>query len=142
MTKIQELKMPLRAFYSNESTEMLCRILALCQDGKIYYQDCCCFIGVTTGQFCNRTQFLINNHYFVAKQKPFAAEAEQAIIYIGYKLSLHIWAPRDQDVSRRRIVAAIVKGILRLRERSSREPGQNGAAVDRVTQKILQEVQV
>ena len=147
MTEMQQLKQPLRAFYRNESTEVLCQVLAMAQDGKIRYNGCCCYIGATTSNLakgnCNFLMANGRNHYQVAAEKPFAREAETAIRIIGEFLHRFPWNPLDKDVARRKIVIAIIKGILRLRERDSRHPRQNGAEVVRVspTQKILQEVQ-
>jgi hypothetical protein len=141
MTAIQELKIPLRAFYGNESTEVLCRVLAGCQDGTISYASCCCFIGATTADHIfDSPEWNSTSHYGVAARKPYARDAELAIRMIGIRLSGFAWNHTKSNEAMRRIAAAIIKGILRLRERASR---QHGAASDRVspTQKIFQEVQ-
>jgi len=153
MTQIQELKIPLRKFYANESTEILCRVLAGCQDGTICYASCCCFIGATTADhaYDSSPEWTSTGHYGVASRKPHARDAEQAIRTIGIRLSVYAWNQVYQSsvpVSgfangpMRRIVIAIIKGILRQRERAPRELRQHGAASDRVspTQKIFQEV--
>lgn len=85
------IKKYLRSAYSDERLAML---LAHCEDGKLSYWSCCCFIGIPTANHAlegnNDFRGAIGTHYDVAKLNPLATHAE----YEAAK-----WADSDRDLS-------------------------------------------
>lgn len=68
------------------SDERLAELLAHCQDGKLAFRSCCCFIGISTADHAlagaNEDYYSIQ-HYMSARSLPFAKQAEEEVCYLA-----------------------------------------------------------
>lgn len=124
MTKLQEHKGAIRAFLRTEvwTEEKLCALLAHAED-KLTYWSCCCLIGVATANHALRERakeggwMETNSHYFIAKELPFAREAETAFSELGrpQEFPPNGYSPEKSDVLRRLRIRPIIRAELRRR---------------------------
>jgi len=140
VTRIQELKIPIRAWLRSGPDSWLAALLAHAQDGKLGFYSCCCLIGSRTASHALRPAYAAgvafvreyqNNPEFArfldhlcrARMLEGAGEAERAFGSLG-----------KDDAERRCRLIPMVRAELRLRdnERSAREePAIFNARVDR-----------
>jgi hypothetical protein len=98
--------------------ERLVWLLAHAQSGKLAFNSCCCFIGIVTADHALRGEQqgpphpMEWAHYEKAKWLPGAEEAEYAFMQISDRGMY-----RDRNAARRRILIAMVKAEIRVRER-------------------------
>ena len=114
--RLGELKKAIRAFFPNYTTERLAAYLAHAQDGKVFYNSCCCFIGGATADHALQVRCFIHgsNHYADAKNLPGADRAEAAFFDLGrpsYKHPIATDSLTAED-QRRRVLIPIIKAEL------------------------------
>jgi hypothetical protein len=117
--RLGELKKAIRAFFPNYTTEGLTAYLAHAQDGKVFYNSCCCFIGGATADHALQGRCDTNDysHYRTAKNLRGAAEAEAAFFDLGrpyYKYTIGTDGVKD-DAQRRRVLIPMIRAELRRR---------------------------
>src|SRR5579864_3836572 len=115
----------------NISDPQLAALYAHCQDGKLSFLCCCCFIGSATADHPLKSGqdfgwLVPGAHYRVAKALPYAAEAEAEYYDLGGPRFLfwiirpkidHPKYPQLHEMRRRKRVLPIIHAEIMRRER-------------------------